>query len=189
MAWTLTSLGGPPFFYKKQEVNNRTNKAVRFRIFFKNTIFKVSKIRFYFIFVLSLNEVLYMRIDQYLWCIRLFKSRNLASTSCKKGMVKINGQKAKASREVMPLDRIEVRKDQLWRSFEVLDLPKSRMGAKLVPLYVIEKTDPSLFEHQKLQNLSSNFQREDGTGRPTKKDRRDLDELEIGEIDEQKEDL
>ena len=102
-------------------------------------------------------------------------------------MVKINGQKAKASREVMPLDRIEVRKDQLWRSFEVLDLPKSRMGAKLVPLYV--KTDPSLFEHQKLQNLSSNFQREDGTGRPTKKDRRDLDELEIGEIDEQKEDL
>ena len=104
-------------------------------------------------------------------------------------MVKINGQKAKASREIMPLDRIEVRKDQLWRSFEVLDLPKSRMGAKLVPLYVIEKTDPSLFEHQKLQNLSSNFQREDGRGRPTKKDRRDLDELEIGEIDEQKEDL
>ena len=82
-----------------------------------------------------------MRIDQYLWCIRLFKSRNLASTSCKKGMVKINGQKVKASREVMPLDLIEVRKDQLWRSFEILDLPKSRMGAKLVPLYVIEKTD------------------------------------------------
>ena len=101
-----------------------------------------------------------MRIDQYLWCIRLFKSRNLASTICKKGQVKVNGQKAKPSREVLPLDRIEVRKDQLWRTFEILDIPKSRMGAKLVALYVIEKTDPSVFEHQELQNLSSNFQRE-----------------------------
>ena len=130
-----------------------------------------------------------MRIDQYLWCIRLFKSRNLASTICKKGQVKVNGQKAKPSREVLPLDRIEVRKDQLWRTFEILDIPKSRMGAKLVALYVIEKTDPSVFEHQELQNLSSNFQREQGSGRPTKKDRRDLDELGAEKINEEKEDL
>jgi ribosome-associated heat shock protein Hsp15 len=130
-----------------------------------------------------------MRIDQYLWCIRLFKSRNLASTICKKGQVKVNGQKAKPSREVLPLDRIEVRKDQLWRTFEILDIPKSRMGAKLVALYVIEKTDPSVFEHQELQNLSSNFQREEGSGRPTKKDRRDLDELGAEKINEEKEDL
>ncbi len=130
-----------------------------------------------------------MRIDQYLWCIRLFKSRNLASTICKKGQVKVNGQKAKPSREVLPLDRIEVRKDQLWRTFEILDIPKSRMGAKLVALYVIEKTDPSVFEHQELQNLSSTFQREEGSGRPTKKDRRDLDELGAEKINEEKEDL
>jgi len=130
-----------------------------------------------------------MRIDQYLWCIRLFKSRNLASTICKKGQVKVNGQKAKPSREVLPLDRIEVRKDQLWRTFEILDIPKSRMGAKLVALYVIEKTDPSVFEHQELQNLSSNFQREEGSGRPTKKDRRDLDDLGAEKINEEKEDL
>jgi ribosome-associated heat shock protein Hsp15 len=130
-----------------------------------------------------------MRIDQYLWCIRLFKSRNLASTICKKGQVKVNGQKVKPSREVLPLDRIEIRKDQLWRTFEILDIPKSRMGAKLVALYVIEKTDPSVFEHQELQNLSSNFQREEGSGRPTKKDRRDLDELGAEKINEEKEDL
>ncbi|MDG1022566.1 MAG: RNA-binding S4 domain-containing protein [Flavobacteriaceae bacterium] len=130
-----------------------------------------------------------MRIDQYLWCIRLFKSRNLASTICKKGQVKVNGQKVKPSREVLPLDRIEIRKDQLWRTFEILDIPKSRMGAKLVALYVIEKTDPSVFEHQELQNLSSTFQREEGSGRPTKKDRRDLDELGAEKINEEKEDL
>ena len=130
-----------------------------------------------------------MRIDQYLWCIRLFKSRNLASTICKKGQVKVNGQKVKPSREVLPLDRIEIRKDQLWRTFEILDIPKSRMGAKLVALYIIEKTDPSVFEHQELQNLSSTFQREEGSGRPTKKDRRDLDELGAEKINEEKEDL
>ena len=130
-----------------------------------------------------------MRIDQYLWCIRLFKSRNLASTICKKGQVKVNGQKVKPSREVLPLDRIEIRKDQLWRTFEILDIPKSRMGAKLIALYVIEKTDLSVFEHQELQNLSSTFQREEGSGRPTKKDRRDLDELGAEKINEEKEDL
>ena len=130
-----------------------------------------------------------MRIDQYLWCIRLFKSRNLASTICKKGQVKVNGQKVKPSREILPHDQIEVRKDQLWKTFEVLDIPKSRMGPKLVALYVIEKTDPSVFKNQELQNLSGSIRREEGTGRPTKKDRRDLDELEIGETEEEKEDL
>jgi ribosome-associated heat shock protein Hsp15 len=89
----------------------------------------------------------------------------------------------------LPLDRIEIRKDQLWRTFEILDIPKSRMGAKLVALYVIEKTDLSVFEHQELQNLSSTFQREEGSGRPTKKDRRDLDELGAEKINEEKEDL
>jgi ribosome-associated heat shock protein Hsp15 len=130
-----------------------------------------------------------MRVDQYLWCIRLFKSRNLASTIWKKGQVKVNGQKVKPSREILPHDQIEVRKDQLWRTFEVLDIPKNRMGPKLVALYVIEKTDPSVFENQELQNLTGSIRREEGTGRPTKKDRRDLDELEIGETEEEKEDL
>ena len=76
-----------------------------------------------------------MRIDQYLWCVRLFKSRNIAANACKKGQVIVNEQSVKPSREILPLDRIKVRKDQIWRHLEVIALPKSRVGAKLVGLY------------------------------------------------------
>ena len=118
-----------------------------------------------------------MRIDQYLWCIRLFKSRNIATNACKKGQILINEQKVKPSREVLPLDLIQVRKDQIWRSFEVLDIPKSRVGAKLVGLYCIEKTAQHLIQQEALKKLSAQVSRDQGTGRPTKKERRDLDEI------------
>jgi ribosome-associated heat shock protein Hsp15 len=120
-----------------------------------------------------------MRIDQYLWCVRLYKSRNLANSLCKKGMIRLNGQKAKASRDILPLDYIEIRKDQIWRKFQILDIPQTRMGAKLVSLYIIEKTDPSVFEIKELQQLSQSKSRDEGTGRPTKKDRREIDDLFI----------
>ncbi|MBL6661691.1 MAG: RNA-binding S4 domain-containing protein [Flavobacteriaceae bacterium] len=122
-----------------------------------------------------------MRIDQYLWCIRLFKSRNMATTACKKGQILINEQKVKPSREVLPLDLIRVRKEQLWRSFEVMDLPKSRVGAKLVGLYAIEKTAKDLVEQEALKKLAAQVSRDQGTGRPTKKERRDLDEILLDE--------
>ncbi|MDA9668452.1 S4 domain-containing protein [Flavobacteriaceae bacterium] len=120
-----------------------------------------------------------MRIDQYLWCIRLYKSRNIANSVCKKGMIKLNGQKVKPSREILPLDYIEIRKEQIWRKFQILDIPKTRMGAKLVSLYIIERTDPSVFEIKELQQLSQSKSRDEGTGRPTKKDRREIDDLFI----------
>ena len=120
-----------------------------------------------------------MRIDQYLWCVRLCKSRNIANSICKKGMIKLNGQKVKPSREILPLDYIEIRKEQIWRKFQILDIPKTRMGAKLVPLYITEKTDPSVFEIKELQQLSGSKSRDEGTGRPTKKDRREIDDLFI----------
>ena len=120
-----------------------------------------------------------MRIDQYLWCVRLYKSRNIANSVCKKGMIRLNGQKVKPSREILPLDYIEIRKEQIWRKFQILDIPKTRMGAKLVPLYVFEKTDPSVFEIKELQRLSGSRDRDEGTGRPTKKDRREIDDLFI----------
>jgi len=122
-----------------------------------------------------------MRIDQYLWCIRLFKSRNMSTTACKKGQILINEQKVKPSREVLPLDLISVRKEQLWRSFEVMDLPKSRVGAKLVGLYAIEKTAKDLVEQEALKKLAAQVSRDQGTGRPTKKERRDLDEILLDE--------
>ena len=118
-----------------------------------------------------------MRIDQYLWFIRLFKSRNIALNACKKGQVLINDQTVKASREVLPLDQIKVRKDQIWRQIKVIALPKSRVGAKLVGLYCIERIDNLDAELKKMQQLASHAKRERGSGRPTKKERRELDDL------------
>lgn len=118
-----------------------------------------------------------MRIDQFLWCIRLFKSRNLATNACKKGHIRINEQTVKPSREVLPTDVVWVRKEQIWRSFEVLDIPKSRMGAKWVNIYCMETTPKEAFELQEFQALSRVLEREKGTGRPTKKDRRSIDIL------------
>lgn len=126
-----------------------------------------------------------MRIDQYLWCVRLFKSRNIATNACKKGQVLVNGQSVKPAREILPLDRIKVRKDQSWRYLEVIALPKSRVGAKLVGLYCVEKNDADEAERNQLQQLSFQGKRDQGTGRPTKKERRDLDNLTE---DEQSED-
>ena len=126
-----------------------------------------------------------MRIDQYLWCVRLFKSRNIATNACKKGQVLVNGQSVKPAREILPLDRIKVRKDQSWRYLEVIALPKSRVGAKLVGLYCVEKIDADDAERNQLQQLSFQGKRDQGTGRPTKKERRDLDNLTE---DEQSED-
>lgn len=126
-----------------------------------------------------------MRIDQYLWCVRLFKSRNIATNACKKGQVLVNGQSVKPAREILPLDRIKVRKDQSWRYLEVIALPKSRVGAKLVGLYCVEKIDADEAERNQLQQLSIQGKRNQGTGRPTKKERRDLDNLTE---DEQSED-
>lgn len=126
-----------------------------------------------------------MRIDQYLWCVRLFKSRNIATNACKKGQVLVNGQSVKPAREILPLDRIKVRKDQSWRYLEVIALPKSRVGAKLVGLYCVEKIDADEAECNQFQQLSFQGKRNQGTGRPTKKERRDLDNLTE---DEQSED-
>ena len=122
-----------------------------------------------------------MRIDQYLWCIRIFKSRNIASNACKGGKIKINDQIIKPSRELLPLDIVHVRRDQFWRSYRVLELPKSRISAKLVGLYCLEITDNDLLKQHELKGLSSNITRDEGTGRPTKKERREIDEIHFNE--------
>ena len=119
-----------------------------------------------------------MRIDQYLWCIRLFKSRNSATTACKKGLVSINNQKVKPSREVLPLDRIDLRKNQLGHQIHVIAIPKSRVGAKIVGLYCTVTISSESEERKELQQLTSSVKRDRGTGRPTKKERRELDRFE-----------
>lgn len=118
-----------------------------------------------------------MRIDQFLWCVRVFKSRNIASNSCRKGLVKINGHTVKPSREPFVGDELSVRQNQIWRSFTIIDFPKSRMGAKWISLYINETTPNEAFEVREMQLLSKDGKRDKGTGRPTKKERRDIDDL------------
>lgn len=117
-----------------------------------------------------------MRIDKFLWCVRYFKTRSLATHACKQGKVKMEDGNVKASREVFPTDKISVRKNQIDYQIEVLDIPPSRVGAKLVNLYVNDVTPKEAFEKLELLKYSKDYYRKKGTGRPTKKDRRDIDE-------------
>lgn len=126
-----------------------------------------------------------MRLDKFLWCVRYFKTRSNASEAVKKNRVKVNGEVAKSSREVGPSDVITVRKDQIDYSFEILQLPKSRMGAKLVSLHIVDRTPKEELEKLELRKMSQDYYREKGEGRPTKKDRRDLDEFITGDEEQE----
>lgn len=117
-----------------------------------------------------------MRIDKYLWCIRYYKTRSLATEAIKKGHVSVNGQTAKPSRDVFPMDKIVLRKDQINYQIKVLDIPQNRLGAKLVDMYRKDETPEEAFAHLELLKLSKDHYRAHGTGRPTKKERRDIDE-------------
>lgn len=117
-----------------------------------------------------------MRIDKYLWAVRYFKTRSLATAAINKGHVGINGKPVKASREVFPGDEISLRKDQINYQIEVLDIPPNRVGAKLVDIYRIDKTPKEAFEHQAMVRQAQDYYRAKGLGRPTKKDRREIDD-------------
>ncbi len=118
-----------------------------------------------------------MRIDKFLWAVRFYKTRSKASEACRRHHVSVNGLPVKPSKEVFPGDEITVRKDQIDYRLLVLNLPESRLGAKLVPFYIKDLTPPEAFEHKKLMRDAQLYYRKKGTGRPTKKDRRALDEL------------
>lgn len=117
-----------------------------------------------------------MRVDKYLWCVRYYKTRNIATEAIKKGHVTVNNQVAKPSREVFPSDKIVLRKDQINYKITVLDVPLNRVGAKLVDIYRKDETPAEAFEHLELLKLSKEHYRAKGDGRPTKKDRRDIDD-------------
>ena len=117
-----------------------------------------------------------MRLDKYLWAMRYFKTRSLATEALKKGKARIGDQIAKPSREVFPGDVIALRKEQVDYVMEVIALPESRVGAKLLNLYRTDMTPPENLEVARLKQLAQNHYRERGTGRPTKKDRRALEQ-------------
>ena len=109
-----------------------------------------------------------MRIDKYLWCIRIFKTRNMATEACKKGQVKIDGTNVKPAKDIFGGEMIQVRKNQINHLIEVLDIPESRVGAKLVDLYRKDKTPKEEFEKLDLLKYSKDYYRKKVTGRPTK---------------------
>ena len=117
-----------------------------------------------------------MRVDKYLWCVRYYKTRNMVTEACKKNQVTVNGQVAKASKEVFPGDKITFRKEQITRIITVLEVPPNRVAAKIVDRYRKDETPAETFEHLELLKLSKEHYRKTGEGRPTKKDRRDLDD-------------
>lgn len=117
------------------------------------------------------------RIDKWMWAARIFKTRTIAAEACKKGRVSINGAQAKAARTVKAGDVIAVRKPPITYSFRVLQAIEKRVGAKLVPEVMENVTTPDQYELLEMSRVSGFVNRAKGTGRPTKKDRRSLEEF------------
>ena len=120
---------------------------------------------------MALSEV---RIDKWLWAVRIFKTRTIATEACKKGRVSIGGVAVKPSRTIKVGDVIDVRKPPVTYSFRVLDLSENRMGAKLVPNFMENITPPEQYELLELIRISGFVDRQKGLGRPTKRDGRAL---------------
>jgi ribosome-associated heat shock protein Hsp15 len=116
-----------------------------------------------------------VRIDKWLWSVRIFKTRTLAVEACKKNRVMIDNVSVKASRNIKVGDVIQVKKPPVTFSFKVLQLTDKRMGAKLVPEFFENVTTPDQYEILELNKISGYVDRQRGTGRPTKKERRDLE--------------
>jgi len=117
------------------------------------------------------------RIDKYLFAVRLYKTRSLASEECRKGKVTIGGMNVKPSRELKVGETIQLRRPPITRSYKIVALTESRMAAKMVPEFLLETTPASELEILEVQKNMSVYNRERGTGRPTKKERRDLDDF------------
>lgn len=118
-----------------------------------------------------------IRIDKWLWAARLFKTRNIAVDACKGGKVKIEGANVKPSREVKEGDVIHVQVEQLHKVVQIKTLIKNRVSAKQVPDVLIDLTPAEEYERIELMRSYKSEYRDRGTGRPTKKDRRMIDEL------------
>ena len=124
-----------------------------------------------------------VRVDKFLWCVRLFKTRSMATDACKGGKVKLNGTNVKPSKEVKVGERYSIQRDGNKLDIEVKALLHNRVGAPLVSDYIIDhspKPDPKEFIPSAFYTTP---QRDKGTGRPTKRDRRDIDDLNDNKYD------
>lgn len=117
------------------------------------------------------------RIDKWLWAARIFKTRTLAAEACKKGRVTMGGAQLKPSKMVKAGEVIDIRKPPITYSFKVLQAIEKRVGAKLLPEIIENVTSPTQYELLEMSKISGFVNRARGTGRPTKKERRDLDDF------------
>lgn len=117
------------------------------------------------------------RIDKWLWAARIFKTRTLAAAACKKGQVSLGGNQLKPSRMVRVGDIIDVKKPPITYSFRILQAIEHRVGAKLIPEILENITSPEQYELLEMSKISGFVDRARGTGRPTKKERRALDDF------------
>ncbi len=124
-----------------------------------------------------MSQNLEARLDKWLWAARIFKTRTLAADYCKNGRVSINGAQAKPSRCVKPGDSVSVRKSPITYTFRVLQAIEKRVGAKVLPEILENITPPEQYEILEMSRISGFIDRARGTGRPTKKDRRAIDEF------------
>ena len=117
------------------------------------------------------------RLDKWLWATRFFKTRSLATDACRAGSVTVNGQPAKPARDVRPGELVTVVEGLITRRLRVLGIPRSRVGAKLVPSFCEDQTPPEELSKAREQPIQQFLARERGSGRPTKRDRREIDRL------------
>jgi ribosome-associated heat shock protein Hsp15 len=115
-----------------------------------------------------------VRVDKYLWAMRVYKTRSIAADACKNGRISMNGVQLKPSRTFKIGDVFNVRKGPITYTYRVLQLSENRLGAKLVPEYMRDETSPQQLEILELARMAGNGGRDRGTGRPTKKDRREI---------------
>ncbi|MDR0970069.1 MAG: RNA-binding S4 domain-containing protein [Lentimicrobiaceae bacterium] len=120
------------------------------------------------------NEI---RIDKWLWSARLFKTRSIAVEACKGGKVKIDGNNVKPSRDVKIGDVIHVQIEQLHKIVQIVSLPKNRVSAKQVPEVLLDLTPAEEYERIEMMHAFKSEYRDKGAGRPTKKERRTIDEF------------
>lgn len=118
-----------------------------------------------------------MRIDKFLHSVRYFKTRSIASEACKKNKVWINNEFTKASREVLVGDQVKIRKGAFLFQLKVVGIPNNRVGAKNIGLYIVDETPKQDLEEIAQRQKDQSTYRAKGEGRPTKKDRRSLDDF------------
>lgn len=125
-----------------------------------------------------------IRVDKYLWAMRIYKTRSIATDACKCGRVKMNGVEIKPSRTFHVGDVFTVRKGPITYTYRILQLASNRLGAKMVPEYLQDITPKEQLELLELARYAAQSGRDRGTGRPTKKDRRDIEQFFSDDYDD-----